>query len=29
MASFITGCRLMVDYGDETLKLLKLKKYVL
>jgi NAD(P)-dependent dehydrogenase (short-subunit alcohol dehydrogenase family) len=26
MASFITGCRLMVDYGDETLKLLKLKK---
>jgi NAD(P)-dependent dehydrogenase (short-subunit alcohol dehydrogenase family) len=26
MASFITGCRLMVDYGDETLKLLKLKR---
>jgi len=26
MASFITGCRLMVDYGDETLKLMKLKK---
>ncbi|MEB3065055.1 SDR family oxidoreductase [[Mycobacterium] zoologicum] len=26
MSSFITGCRLMVDYGDETLKLLKLKK---
>jgi NAD(P)-dependent dehydrogenase (short-subunit alcohol dehydrogenase family) len=26
MASFITGCRLMVDYGDETLKLLRLKK---
>jgi len=26
MASFITGCRLMVDCGDETLKMLKLKK---
>ena len=26
MASFITGCGLMVDYGDDTLKVLKLKK---
>ena len=26
MASFITGARLAVEYGDETLKILKLKK---
>jgi NAD(P)-dependent dehydrogenase (short-subunit alcohol dehydrogenase family) len=26
MASFLTGTRLLVDYGDETLKILKMKK---
>ncbi|MBN1315368.1 MAG: SDR family oxidoreductase [Anaerolineales bacterium] len=28
MASFMTGSRILVDYGDETLKILKLKKDV-